>query len=145
MTLIISELTSYGIVMVADTTVTHTAILPSGRIERVLNGVQKLQIIPYLPAGVSMWGLGNITLSNKSTISTDIWLVDFIRRHSDLTSIQDFADALKKELQQLVGNLKEPMGFHLAGYVEVDGKQLPTLYHIRNGDGVYGYYEFSKG
>jgi hypothetical protein len=35
----------------------------------------------------------------------------------------------------------EPLGFHLAGHVEVEGQRLPTFYHVRNVEGTYLHYE----
>lgn len=138
MTLIISEITSLGIVMVADTAVTESVKLPSGKeLVRVLNGFKKLQKIPYLSAGISMWGNGYV-----GSMPTDMWLSDFIESRTDLDSIHSFADELANELQASNGTNKEPMGLHLAGYVEVDGEKRPTLYHIRNVDGTYEHFEF---
>ena len=142
MTLIITELSEFGIAMVADSAVTVEEKTPSGdTIHRVLNGAQKLQVIPYLSAGISMWGLGTIRLL-VGLVSTDVWIADFIQRHTDIQSIDEFANELARELQQVVGNVKTPMGFHLAGYVEHHGKRLPTFYHVRNVDGTYRHYDY---
>jgi len=142
MTLIITELSEFGIAMVADSAVTVEEKTPSGdTIHRVLSGVQKLQVIPYLSAGISMWGLGAIT-APVGSVSTDVWIADFIQRHTDILSIDGFANELARELQQVVGNVKTPMGFHLAGYVEHHGKRLPTFYHVRNVDGTYRHYDY---
>lgn len=89
MTLIITELSKYGIVMVADTAVTFTEILPNGsEFHHVLNGAQKLQGIPYLRAGISVWGLGSIPTQNGD-LSTDVWINDFIATHSQLGLLQN--------------------------------------------------------
>ena len=142
MTLIITELSEFGIAMVADSAVTIEEKTPSGdSIPRVLNGAQKLQVVPYLGAGISMWGIGTIR-TPLWPISTDVWIVDFIQRHAHVTSIDEFANELARKLQNDVGNIKEPMGFHLAGYVEQYGKRMPTFYHVRNVDGTYLHYEY---
>jgi len=142
MTLIITELTEFGIAMVADSAVTIEEKTPSGgTIPRVLYGAQKLQMIPYLSAGISVWGLGTI-MTPAGSVSTDVWIADFIQRHIDTQSIDEFASELASELQQVVGNVTTPMGFHLAGYVEHHGKRLPTFYHIRNVDGTYQHYDY---
>jgi len=141
MTLIITELSEFGIAMVADSAVTFKEQAASGlTITRVLNGAQKLQVIPYLGAGISMWGLAELPGAVKP-IPTDVWLFDFIQRHTTIKSIDEFANELAHELQEAVGNIKIPMGFHLAGYVEQEGKRLPTLYHVRNVDGTYNDYQ----
>lgn len=144
MTLIITELSRFGIAMVADSAVKITETLPSGReASHVLNGAQKLQMVPYLKAGISVWGLGGIPSQNGS-VSTDIWLGDFIEQHFNIGSISEFADCLVQELQNIVGNAQLPVGFHLAGFVDVDDRKLPTFYHIRNVDGTYAHYDFHE-
>jgi hypothetical protein len=141
MTLIITEISEYGIAMVADSAETRMHRLPSGStIERVLTGVRKLQTIDYLRAGISMWGLGSINIANTE-IPTDVWIEDFIARHDDITSVEGFANELAHELQQSVGGVQRPMGLHLAGYVDHNGQNLPAMYHIRNCDGKYNNYE----
>jgi hypothetical protein len=145
MTLIISEISKFGIAMVADSAATFEYKLPSGKkVPQVLYGLRKLQPIPYLNAGISMWGLGEI----EST-PTDVWLNDFIIRNSHIDSIDDFANELARELQRKVGKLEIELGFHLAGYVQLNGEMLPTFYHIRNVEGNYRdgytYDNFSTG
>src|SRR3989304_2796668 len=99
MTLILTELSKHGIAMVADSAVTFTEQLPSGKpVNYVLNGAQKLQVVPYLTAGISVWGLGAI-----EGVSTDIWLHDFIERHSDIHSLDEFANNLVAELRTTIG------------------------------------------
>ena len=149
MTLVITELSKYGIAMVADSAVTEVLKLPSGRtIARVLTGVRKLQVIPYLGAGISVWGLGSILLENTQ-VPTDLWLNDFIERHSGTGSIDEFAKRLTEELRSAVGMKTDALGFHLAGYVEVNSKRLPTFYHVRNVEGdfvsSYSFHEFVPG
>ncbi len=148
MTLIITEISEFGIAMVADSAVTFNEQLPSGEtFPRVLNGAVKLQRIPYLHAGISIWGLGSINLDDNH-LSTDIWLAIFIQEHSHIQTIDEFANALTEELQITLGNIQIPLGFHLAGYVENEEQNLPTFYHIRNVDGTfqhYDYHEFISG
>lgn len=144
MTLIITELSKFGIAMVADSAVTLTQALPSGKERsRVLNGAQKLQIIPYLKAGVSVWGLGEIHAKSGS-VATDIWLGDFIERYSGASSISEFANCLVQELQIIIGDVQTPIGFHLAGFEDIDQRKLPTFHHVRNVDGTYRHYDFHQ-
>jgi len=142
MTLIITELSKYGIAMVADSAVTLNEVLPSGiMVSHVLNGAQKLQVIPYLKAGISVWGLGSVQLQGGN-LSTDIWLGDFIERHSEVNDLSRFADCLAQELQDNIGENQVPVGFHLAGLVDIENQKLPTFYHVRNVDGTFAHYEF---
>ena len=125
MTLVITEISEFGIAMVADSAVTVTVTLPSGAsTQQVLNGARKLQIIDYLGAGISMWGVGSIR-----NVPSDLWIEDFIDRHGNITTIDEFANELARELQQAIGNVQRAMGFHLAGYIEQDGQAVATLYH----------------
>jgi len=141
MTLIITELSTFGIAMVADSAVTYIEQLPSGKeTHHVLNGARKLQFIPQLSAGISMWGRGSIP-TKHGEIFTYTWLGDFIEQHSDVHTIDDFANILANELQALLHDKKEPLGFHLAGYIEIDGIKMPTFYHVRNVDGDFNKYE----
>ncbi len=144
MTLIITELSKFGIVMVADSAVTFTEILPNGnQFPHVLNGAQKLQAIPYLKAGISVWGLGSIPIRNGN-LSTDVWINDFIERHSRVTVLSELADSLAQELKESVGEYQSPVGFHLAGFVDVENQKLPTFYHVRNVDGTFAHYELHE-
>lgn len=144
MTLIITELSKFGIVMVADSAVTFTEILPNGgQFHHVLNGAQKLQAIPYLKAGISVWGLGSIP-TQHGNLSTDVWINDFIVRHSQVGTLAEFADSLAQELQESIGDSQVAVGFHLAGFVDVESRNLPTFYHVRNVDGTFVHYDFHE-
>ena len=95
--------------------------------------------IPKINAGISFWGEGKI---GRDT--TDVWLSDFIyTRRDDYNDIHDFGILLQDELRKLVGELEESedspeyrwgkRGFHLAGFIQHEGKSVPTFYHIHNG------------
>jgi hypothetical protein len=148
MTLIITEITPFGIAMVADSAYNFRELTPSGSIrQRVLHGARKLQYIPYLNAGVSMWGAGRIR-SITGEVFADIWMEDFIRRCEGIGSLGDFADILKEELQRSMGEEERPLGFHLAGFEEIGGKRWPAFYHIRNCEASYTdleIHEFIEG
>jgi len=137
MTLVLTEISYYGIVMCADSEVTCETRLPNGsKTWRVLNGVQKLVPIVHLDAGVSCWGYGKI-----GDIDTDIWLTDFIKRHIDDTkNLEQFASTLQDELRQVIGprSDKSECGFHLAGYTrDKKGNLVPDFWHIHNGSNEY--------
>lgn len=149
MTLVITEISDFGIAMAADSALTKRIVLPSGVImSQVLTGTQKLQYIPQLKAGISMWGFGSVRTGN-GFIPTDAWIIDFISRYDDIDTLERFAVALASELQLAVGEIQQPMGFHLAGYVDENGEKLPTIYHVRNCDGPidgqYVIHEFIPG
>lgn len=137
MTLIITEISPYGIVMAADTALTFHEMTPSGRIRtRVLTGARKLQYIPYLDAGISMWGTGRIRTISGDLIM-DIWLEDLIARYEGVESLEAFAEVMVDELQRNMGRSDQPLGFHLAGFCDKGNRKVPSFYHIRNCEGSY--------
>lgn len=128
MTLILTELTQFGIAMAADSTITHTT---RGHSYANPNAAEKLQIIPYLNAGISCWGLGQIAGTN-----TDEWLAHFISKNATLQSLGSFAENLAKALQSEVGpspTKQSRLGFHLAGFERHDGRPQPSFYHVHDG------------
>lgn len=138
MTLILTEISRYGITMAADSALLVPTLLPVERqfIRRVYFGVTKLRPIPKLQAGISFWGDGKI-----GDIDTDLWLSDIIMRNEpNYNSIEEFAKLLCAQLREQVKPIADPkelrygtVGFHVAGYVDVNGDRLPTFWHIHNG------------
>lgn len=136
MTLVLSELSQYGIAMAADTAVTMQTITTDQRgFFRVYYGATKLRPIFKLQAGVSVWGQGKI-----DNVDSDVWLAEFIvRNQNNYNSIRDFAILLQNELRTHIPDIdpqQHPLGtigFHLAGFVDSEGQKLPTFWHIHNG------------
>lgn len=130
MTLILTELSSFGISMATDSAVTQTQ--RRTRLSRVTpNMAKKLQKIPYLNAGISCWGLGRI-----GGIPTDDWLSNFINTNSRRRTLKGFANELERQLNNQVsvnsrGNPR--LGFHLAGFEDYNGVPTPSFYHIHDG------------
>jgi len=128
--------------MGGDSAISYNSYItePFGRKKRrILTGGTKTLWIPKIKAGISYWGEGNI-----KDVTTDVWLSDFIFSHKDqYSNINDFATLLQDELRTLVPEIGEPegsleyrfgkRGFHLAGFIEYEGKPVPTFYHIHNG------------
>lgn len=133
MTLVLTEISEYGIIMGADSAVTSQTTSPGGQVgRRVLTGVRKLFPIPYFQAGVSCWGYGQI-----GNLDADIWLSDFIQRHkSESQTLQDFATQLQDELNRIIPPTQSGQGkagFHLAGFVSRSGRLTTDFWHIHNG------------
>jgi len=129
MTLILTEISNFGIAMAADSAVTDITN------RRVLTGVRKLQFIDKLKAGISVWGKGMI-----NNTPTDVWLQDFINSQiTNYESLYDFAILLQNKLRNHITPINvqnHPLGtigFHLAGFVNYQGNPTPTFYHIHNG------------
>ena len=123
MTLVLTEVSSFGVAMAADSAVTFG----SGR---VYVGGQKLLPIPQIDAGISIWGKGNIN-SNDA----DIWLQSFIENNiSNGMTLWDAANVLADSLNNAFGGvISERMGIHVGGFDQKDGIHGPSFYHIHNG------------
>ena len=130
MTLVLSELSSFGIAMAADSAVTHTK--PRTGIAHVTpNSARKLQVIPYLTAGISCWGLGTI-----GTLPTDQWLNNFINSNSSINTLTNFATELANQLNRQVPRNTSGanrLGFHLAAFENYRGTPTPSFYHVHDG------------
>lgn len=123
MTLVITEVSNFGVAMAADSAVTFS----SGR---VLIGVQKLLPIPQIDAGISVWGRGEIAGQDA-----DVWLQNFIANDvNDGMSLWDAANLLAESLNNAFGQqINERMGIHVSGFDERRGIRGPSFYHIHNG------------
>ena len=131
MTLILTEISSWGIVMSADSAATQSIDI-DGRLpqQRVLMGVNKLQVIPKLKAGIAVWGQGTILLGHKLKIDIDVWLKDFIQyQEPKYNTLNEFAQLLQKELRKHIKRIDVTIpsqrfgtiGFLLAGYEDYMG------------------------
>jgi len=126
--------------MGADSAVTQTIPSPSGQeMIKILTNYRKIYKIPKINAGISCWGTGTV-----GRYRLDVWLPNFIKsKENEYDSIDSFALLLQNELRELVPELSAQensyeyrygnRGFHLAGYVEYKGQNVPTFYHIHNG------------
>lgn len=142
MTLIITEVSPYGIVMAADSALTITRAGET----TVLTNCIKLLPIESIRGGISFWGLGFI--ENRYT---HLWLRDLVDmfRGQNIT-IHEIAnrltDTLNEVLNPKLANDDQLLGFHLAGFTKIKGKLMPDVYHITNayqrGDTSYRLKEF---
>jgi hypothetical protein len=142
MTLVVTELSAYGIVMV-EHTFPPTQGVTAGATRRELDRLIAVQTVPHLPAGIVAWGTGMLPTGAGYKPVAD-WLVEFAARHTHVEPVGAYAEALADALQEDAAALEEPLGFHIAGYVRVDGEPLPTLYHVRNNEAVLGAYYLHK-
>jgi len=130
MTLVLTELSPLGIAMAADSAVTFTNT-NTGIIFAEPNLVKKLQPIPYLNAGISCWGMGEI-----EGVSTDKWIDNFINVNNTIKSLQDFVNQLAINLNLLLPQNttgENRIGFHVAGYENCNGIATPSFYHVHDG------------
>lgn len=130
MTLVLTELSLFGIAMAADSAVTTTQV-HTGLSHATPSAAQKLQAVDHLSAGVSCWGLGSI-----GGAPTDEWLTDFIRATEGVATLGAFADELERRLNDEVGaNIQgQPrLGFHICGFEDYEGCPTPSFYHVHDG------------
>ncbi len=130
MTLVLTELSSFGIAMAADSAVTQTQT-QTGLSNVIPNAARKLQKITHLNAGISCWGLGTI-----AGIATDQWLSNFINSSTSLTTLQSFANELARQLNAQVPTHTSDtnrLGFHLAAFENYNDVPTPSFFHIHDG------------
>ena len=92
---------------------------------------KKIFDVPYLRAGVGFFGLAEVPSKGGNLPMSD-WLLRFIRRKSNLTSLKAFAKVLAKSLNSdIPSNWRKQCisGFHLAGYNSLG---LPEFWYVRN-------------
>ena len=141
MTLIVSEISKYGIAMAADSAITTTFpenwTLPSGaRVPAtVRTGAQKLVPIRAINAAISVWGVGTVGTPDDpcARIPVDKFLLDFAERVRRGDSLEDVGERLAREMNDGMGDSRDAGGVHLAGYAEHQGRRFPALYHIHRG------------
>lgn len=144
LTLIITELSRFGIAMAADTAETVSSVNVRGLIEdRAFFGLTKLLPIPKLQAGISYWGWAKMPPSSETGVWMDWWLTVFlIENINNYETIGDLVKLLEKELRKIVPPLSKPElelmpygngGIHLAGFAGEEEKKAPCFWHIHNG------------
>lgn len=145
MTLIITELSPLGIIMVGETAYTVTSLAPNHTLqERSFFGLIKVLPVHKLQAGISYWGWAKTQPDDQEQgIWMDWWLQDLIsRRAAEYDTIEDFANLLETGLRQVIPEMTEDeltefpagtIGVHLAGFIDNNGDKLPCFWHIHNG------------
>lgn len=135
MSLTITDITEYGIVMVADTALSE--ILPDtsynaafGFRERALFGARKLFGHPNARAGLATWGAGTLT----GSVATQFFIEKFLEDHAAVDTVEGLAEDLRVVLNAFYGAGPAALGVHLAGMVN-DG--ITVCYEIRNADPPY--------
>ena len=128
MTLVVSEVSRHGIVMVGDSAVTHSR---DARIVRVEPGAQKVQYSSAANIGITMWGWGQ-----AGNQRLDLWVSEFMKSEAQSgVSIETLGTLLAQQLNRLRQENNVPMdettrsGFHLAGYEN----GCPRLWHVHTG------------
>jgi hypothetical protein len=134
MTLVITEITGLGVVIVGDSAVTvQTSTGP-----RVYTGAAKVQYSSRANIGFALWGRACV-----DGRPADSWLAEFIDSCiTDGDSLEVVAARLAVELNTALRREKRDWnelrrGIHIAGYVG----DLPHLYHIHTGNPEFPQHE----
>ncbi len=130
MTMVVSEISDLGIVMVGDSAVTRR--MPDGT-KVALHDAAKLQYSERAKVGFALWG--NAVVPTKQQTTMDRWLADFINASvREGQRLEEIGALVCQELNPLLERTGKKWeflnrGIHLAGYQ--DG--LPRLCHIHCG------------
>lgn len=129
MTLVLTDVSRFGVAMAADSAVTFDN-------DRVFVGFQKLLPVPCVNAGLSLWGKGSV-----NGMDADIWLQRFIESEvSSRMHLWDVACKLAEKLNGAFGRvISERMGIHVGGFDERNGIRGPAFYHVHNGHYEVGF------
>jgi hypothetical protein len=127
MSLVVSDISTHGIVMVGDSAITRRK---GGKLIDVLSDGSKIQYSEVANIGFALWGRCNLADQR-----VDAWLSDFIKsevRTGD--SVESVGERLAKILNEKIAAMKEPWdkqvrGIHLAGYRD----DRPVLFHVHCG------------
>ncbi len=127
MTLVVSDISHLGIVMVGDSAVTQQC---SDLPPQIVSGAVKVQYSEIANVGVAMWGHADV--SNQRL---DYWMAEFLQnsiKSSD--SVEDIGIKIADKLNPILianGKAWKDMvcGFHVTGYRQ----GLPCLFHVHCG------------
>jgi len=145
MTLILTELSPLGIVMVGDTAITYENLMPDRTFQsRSLNGITKVIPVSKINAGISYWGWTHIDNFNDiKGIPIDWWINTLLmENHDHYQNINELAEILLENLREKIPPMTEEElvefeygngGIHLAGYDYIGDVKVPSFWHIHNG------------
>lgn len=136
MTLILTELTPPGVVMVADSAISYE--LDGKVVTANKEQWEKLFTVPSVGAGVSYWGaIGKVTPRDFPN-----WLREVLGKTGQFSDLQTLAEHLARALNTNCGDKPLPngadVGLHVAGFAPWrDGVLRPTVYHVHNRHSEY--------
>lgn len=131
MTLLLTEISIFGIVFTADSRICRR----DGNKYVRERDASKIFPIPYLNAAVGYFGCAYVGRQRMED-----WLREFIRAHSFMTNLEEFASSLGQTINRsLSGQQKaEPLGFHISGYVSINGQLVPSFFFVWNFENLQG-------
>src|SRR4029434_11147718 len=101
MSLVVSDVSNFGIIMVGDSAVTHRE---NGKLQ-YLSDAAKVQYSDKANVGFAMWG--RVSLPNG--VRLDVWLRDFIDNQIERgDAVEAIGEKLAQQLNQLFLDTKSP-------------------------------------
>ncbi len=133
MTLVLTEVSTAGIAMVADSAISWVDPCTNKRLNIERPNWRKLLRVPKIKAGISYWGdIGRIT-----TDRFDEWLESRIHlgKYENLEEFARYiAETVNLACNRRVLHPEHRVGFHIAGVHKwTDGIPRPTFFHVHNG------------
>ncbi len=123
MTLVVSDISRLGVIMVGDSAVSR------GR-ESMVSGAVKVQYSTVANIGVALWGNANVGSSRM-----DYWISDFIQNFVQPNdTVENVGQKIVEQLNPILSASGKPWkdlvrGIHLAGYRNGN----PCLFHVHTG------------
>lgn len=126
MTLVVSDISRHGIVMIGDSAVT----MMNGPNVSVRSGAVKVQYCANANIGLTMWGWGRV-----GNTPLDEWVANFLSTSvTDTDNLEIVGNRLAHDINLHHSSSGRPWnelvcGFHLGGFMN----NLPQLYHVHCG------------
>ncbi|MFH0992147.1 MAG: hypothetical protein V1799_19265 [bacterium] len=127
MTLVVSDISRHGVIMVGDSAVTRKRGVDP---PEVISGAVKVQYFAKVNVGIGMWGQARV-----GDQRLDNWIATFADQSINTgDSVETIGNRLAKELNPFLERSGKPWkdlvcGFHLGGFRD----DLPVLFHVHCG------------
>jgi hypothetical protein len=128
MTLILTQISKYGIVHASDSNLTAGGGTPAGESQKTFG-------VKYLDAGLTVAGsysVGGVRMNH--------WMNDFIQEQANagISSLSDFSHNLGSALEAQMSRDEKSSGsmVHIAGYVPGESQLHPEFWFVRNVTGI---------
>lgn len=141
MTLVLSELSVFGVAMAADAAITteffgHLPLLSGRQTPPVVRtGARKLVAVPQAGAAISVWGFGAIGTPSDPTpqIPIDLYLLDFAAEVPAGARLADIGESLARKTNLRIRIGQDRGGFHVGGFISEGPHTVPAVYTVHTG------------
>jgi hypothetical protein len=146
MTLVISEVSMFGVAMAADSAITetlpgHVPMVSGAATPPVVRvGARKLLPVRQASAAISVWGFGAVGTPSDPTpvVPIDAYLEDFITTIPTGLGLEAIATRLATETNLRIQVGAARGGFHVGGYIPTVNGPLPAVYTVHTGPAETG-------